>query len=325
MYRQFIISCLASGLVASSGCEPSIRDCSTVDTAPAEALPQTLSETGLYADIQNDVVAEDAIAFKPRFPLWTDGADKRRWLLLPEGTQVDTSDTEDWAFPVGTKTFKEFTRDGVRVETRMNLKTEDGWAAVAYIWNASGDDAEQQIEPAENVSGTGHDVPGAAQCAACHGGRRNFTLGFSATQLDVETRASLFDEGVLSDPVETQLQLPPTVEEGLGVLHGNCAHCHNAERAQQVQATACFNPEPENFDLTLPSHLADLENSPAFLTARFELGESGDSDIVERMAVRNLSEEEPSMPPLGTELVDEDGVSKVEALIEELPPNTGGR
>ena len=299
------------------GCT-SFRDCSAVDVSAAEALPTRLSETELYSDIANDVVSEAAFEFTPQFPLWTDGAEKRRWLLLPEGEQVDTQDTEAWVFPVGTRFSKEFTRDGVRIETRMNLKNDDGWTAAAYIWTAAGDDAERQLETAEDVAGTPHDVPGAAECLACHGGRSNFTLGFSATQLDLETRDELFEAGLLSEPVESEIQLDATAKAGLGYLHGNCSHCHNSDRNQQPQATDCYTLD-DNFDVTLPPDLSSVEDAPALQTARWLLGGSRESEVLIRISDRNRSEGNPSMPPLGTEVVDEEGVAAIQAFIEALP------
>lgn len=313
-----------SGLLALAtllaGCdrEPDdFRDCSMVDVSGAEALPDALSETGLYSDIAGETLADGVIEFTPRFPLWTDSAKKRRFLLLPEGGQVDTSDADDWRYPVGTRTFKQFDRDGVRVETRMNLKTEDGWAAAAYIWNDAGDDATKQMTTKENVSGTPHDVPGAAECQACHGGRGDFTLGFSATQIDADTRADLYADGVLSDPVEAELDLPDKAAEGLGTLHGNCSHCHNATRDEQPQATECYSIW-ENFDLTLPHDLSKVSRAPAMTTAEEHLWDGDESEILERMSERNTDLEQPSMPPLGTEMLDEAGIAKVRAFVETL-------
>ena len=40
--------------------------------------------------------------------------------------------------------------------------------------------------------------------------------------------------------------------------------------------------------------------------------------ILERMSQRNTSNRNPSMPPLGTELVDEKGVEVVKKMIDEL-------
>ena len=305
-------------LLGSCGGETTInRDCSAVDVSGAEALPTLLSETGLYSDIAADVLTDAVLEFEPRFPLWTDGAKKRRWLLLPEGEQVNTQDADDWRFPVGTRTFKEFTRDGIRVETRMNVRTEEGWAAAAYIWNEAGDDAARQMLTAENVAGTPHDVPGAAECQACHGGRRNFTLGFSATQLEPEVRASLYDAGVLSDPVEAELNLEPVAREALGILHGNCSHCHNEERDEQAQATDCFTLD-RNFDLTLPPDLDRVADAPALKTASEELGDAERSKVLDRMSRRDDSDERPTMPPLGTELVDQQAVEAVRLFVETL-------
>ena len=39
------------------------------------------------------------LAFAPQYPLWTDGAAKRRWISLPPGTAIDASDPENWVFP----------------------------------------------------------------------------------------------------------------------------------------------------------------------------------------------------------------------------------
>jgi hypothetical protein len=321
MFRALVLLPLLALAAAVGGGCTSFRDCSTVDASAAEGLPELLSETGLYSDIAAGVIADDAIAFVPRYRLWTDSATKRRWLILPEGGQVDTEVRDDWSYPVGTKFFKDFTRDGVLAETRISLLTDDGWTAVSYVWNEAGDDAVRQLETVEDVAGTAHDVPGAAECLACHGGRRSFALGFSATQLEPQTRSMLFDQGVLSHRVEGDVDLDPVVREGLGVLHANCSHCHNATRAEQPLATTCYSPNAEDvFDLSLPSDLDSLEDAPAMLTARFELGDADGSRILSRMRARNLDEEEPSMPPLGTELVDDDGVAAVEAFIATLPP-----
>src|SRR5690349_12344978 len=68
--------------------------------------PTNLSETGLYADFPSRTLAAGVIRYSPRFELWSDGADKARFLLLPAGTTIDTSDMDNWVFPVGTKAWK---------------------------------------------------------------------------------------------------------------------------------------------------------------------------------------------------------------------------
>jgi len=68
--------------------------------------PQTLQQTGLYADFATLRVDPDHLAFAPQYPLWTDGAAKRRWISLPPGTSIDGSDPDAWVFPTGTRLWK---------------------------------------------------------------------------------------------------------------------------------------------------------------------------------------------------------------------------
>ncbi len=166
------------------------------------------------------------------------------------------------------------------------------------------------------MSGTPHDVPGAAECMACHGGRRDFTLGFSATQLDVATREELFEAGVLSAPVPGEVSLEPAAQRGLGTLHGNCSHCHNPTRGDQPRATDCYDPGSRNPpDFSLPHDLDDASEAPAVRTAGEQLGSPDDSKVLDRMSTRERDDDLPPMPPLGTERVDEEGLAAVRAFL----------
>ncbi len=56
--------------------------------------PQTLRDTGLYSDFATLQVDPKHLAFSPQYPLWTDGATKRRWISLPPGSAIDASDPD---------------------------------------------------------------------------------------------------------------------------------------------------------------------------------------------------------------------------------------
>ncbi|MDP6934963.1 MAG: hypothetical protein QGG40_18725, partial [Myxococcota bacterium] len=106
--------------------------------AREEALPTLLSETGLYADITSKEINAAVSGFTPRFQLWSDGADKSRWVYLPECEEVDTSEMNDWRFPVGTRFFKEFAVDGARIETRLIERIGEGprdFVYASYQWD----------------------------------------------------------------------------------------------------------------------------------------------------------------------------------------------
>jgi hypothetical protein len=88
--------------------------------------PSTLECTGLYANFASKEVAPNAFAYTPSSPLWSDGAEKQRWIELPSHTQIDISNPNEWVFPVGTKLFKEFRVNGRRVETSASSKSVSG-------------------------------------------------------------------------------------------------------------------------------------------------------------------------------------------------------
>ena len=79
----------------------------TLLTAPLGDLPSKLSEVGLYRGAGLDARAP-ALAYEPGYPLWSDGGDKRRAIVLPEGASIDGSDPENYLMPLGTLIFKTF-------------------------------------------------------------------------------------------------------------------------------------------------------------------------------------------------------------------------
>jgi hypothetical protein len=147
----------------------------------------SLLATGLYADVATGELGPGVEQFEPAFALWSDGAVKRRYVWLPEGGVIDTSDMDGWVLPVGTKLWKEFSRDGVRVETRLFEKRGVGdWRMVAYVWTEDGADALPAPAGQVDALGTPHDVPDQEACGKCHDGAADVALGFSALQLDHE-------------------------------------------------------------------------------------------------------------------------------------------
>jgi hypothetical protein len=285
------------------------RDCEEIDIRSVSELPERLSEAGLFLDLQSEALDPLVLPYDVRFALWTDGADKRRWLRLPDGAAIDTSQPDDWVFPVGTRLFKEFSRDGVRIETRMIERLDSGWGAVAYRWLPDGSDAVALPEGEDDSGGTAHDVPEAALCVACHGGRQGFVLGFSAVQLssDEGLLGELHTQGLLTDPVAVELPGDELDQEALGYLHANCSHCHNAEREVGMAGSRCYDPYVD-IDFTLPSAAASVEELPAITSADAFLGDSRQSTVLHKMSRRNRSLFDPSMPPLGTEEIDPSGL-----------------
>ena len=326
---------LCAVLAFGAACGLELEQCRDQSEQAAEEAPDTLRTTGLYASTDSEELADGVRQFVPQFKLWTDGADKRRFIALPADGMIDTSDPDDWIFPVGTKVWKEFSRDGVRIETRLLMKLEnEQWVSAAYHWREDQLDADLAEDGVQNASGTAHDVPAAKDCAACHSGGRDFVLGFSAVQLAHDGAGFGLDElasgGRLSHPLSTaDLQVPgdARARKALGTLHANCGHCHNALRNGR-SSTECFTPA-EEFELKL--HVDELDRVESTATYRttvnkfaapfsgsFRLiqpGKPNRSLIHRRMVQRGDSSQ---MPPLATEDVDREGLAAVDEWIRSL-------
>ena len=106
---KFIIAVAAVGLCLS------IQQATAAGSekeATAPVAPRFLSQTGLYADVATLKIDSKNRTFSPQYPLWSDGAAKRRWVRLPDNRAIDGAVTDEWVFPVGTRFWKEFTFGG---------------------------------------------------------------------------------------------------------------------------------------------------------------------------------------------------------------------
>jgi hypothetical protein len=300
------------------------------DLRPDAEPALRLSEVGLYADGAAGELVPEALAYRPAFPFWSDGGDKQRWLILPPGSAVDSSDMDHWRLPVGAKLFKEFVVDGVRVETRLIWRRGVAdYFMGAFVWLPDQSDALFTAEGAEDALGTAHDVPRAVQCAYCHDGEAGRVLGLSAIQLshdgDGLTLGAMAAAGLLSDPPAAGTAFPvpgePTVQAALGYLHANCGHCHNPAGpafadVDLVLRLAVAERTPEATALyasTIDAALQRWVVEP--YQVRVAPGQPEASALLARMRRRGGIDQ---MPPLGSEQVDLAGSAAVEAWIGAL-------
>ena len=289
--------------------------------------PTQLSETGLYSDILTRTLAPGVAAYDVRFPLWSDGAAKQRYLALPAGTTIDTTLIDVWQFPVGTKAWKQFTKSGKLIETRLLWKRTDGWLMSSYLWNDAGTDAVAVPQGQPGALGTNHDVPSAEQCQTCHNNVGDVLIGVAAIQLSKESGGGFLSElmnaGSLSPPLTSEFPVPGdgTIEEALGYFHGNCGHCHNDEsfvgklRPLRLKLTVSAQT-PEATPVYLTAFGADALHPILNTTKVIVPGKPNQSQLYQRMNVRDLN----AMPPLGTEEVDSQAMTTIWKWISELPP-----
>jgi cytochrome c553 len=317
--------------------------------AAAPVAPALLSETGLYAGEEGTTRIDPLNRpFTPQYPLWTDGATKKRWIRLPAGSAIEATNLSRWEFPIGTKFWKEFSFDGRKVETRMLWRVSaDSWVFATYAWNEAQTDAALAPEAgipgaAEVAPGKRHTIPGVADCRSCHDSARTEILGFDALNLsddrdpnaphgepltrEMITLKTLMSEGLIYPKRPELVDTPPRIaasspeaRAALGYLSTNCGSCHNRESSIA------------SLGLILKHNVTDTsECTPALTTTAgkrghwvvpekpeesrlINPGHPESSAIVRRMKSRRPSSQ---MPPLGTVVADKQGVDLMTSWIQ---------
>jgi len=226
-----------------------------------------LSEYGLFiGDPSAQLPATGVVAYAVNTPLFSDYAEKLRFVRLPEGRSAVYRGEGVFDFPVGTtivKTFyypKDFRmKNGPRrlIETRLLIHDPDGWVGLPYVWNDAQTEAELRITgarvPVEWIDPSGmkqsveYRVPSASDCGICHrsGAQALAPLATKPAQLNRVDGGRRFEnqlarweqEGLLVGlpAVERVPRYPDWGDEASGTLENrarayldaNCAHCHN--------------------------------------------------------------------------------------------------
>jgi hypothetical protein len=324
----------------TSGAGSSLPSSCDGDTqAPANDLVCT----GIYADIVAKVVAPGVEAYAPAVPLWSDGAQKERWISLPVGETIDNSDPSEWVFPLGTKVWKEFSRGGRRVETRMWQKVDTNyWVAATYAWNADESAAARSAGGDFQLpDGSNYHIPTPNECQECHRGRTDRLLGFEQVLLGLAGATGYNLERLSADG---RLTHPPDSSEltigddGTGLaapalawLHVNCGTtCHNRNSNATAWSTGMFlRLDPTELDGRNVDDFDPLKTTigiPAITPAwqgrtRIVAGDPAHSLLFDLITHRGTGQQ---MPPIATNLVDEADVPLVEAWITQLPPVANG-
>jgi uncharacterized repeat protein (TIGR03806 family) len=166
-------------------------------------VPKLLSQTGAFSNTATLTPIANMIPFAPNSPLWSDRAEKSRWLSLPKSTKINWSAKDNWTYPQGTVAVKEFdlpvdARNATitkRLETRLIVTKADGSVyGVTYKWRADNSDADLLTTSAtQNFTITNADsttsqqtwtYPSPQDCLSCHNSSSSQILGLSTRQLN---------------------------------------------------------------------------------------------------------------------------------------------
>lgn len=312
-------------------------------------FPRELSRSGCFLSLDPIVPAPDLVPFAVNSQLWTDGAHKDRWVVLPVGAAIEIREDGSWWYPDNAVIIKNFSYvaaddpDGHMrpVETRVMVKRAMTWEFYSYRWREDGRDAELldgghtdllSVVLDEQVVEFEYTYPTREHCAVCHrtedqvfGPLRNqldrvVDYGHvQAPQLDAWASIGMFDASLpapgphdraLVDALDTTATLE---DRARSYLHVNCSHCHRP---------GGWVPPGMHMDLRYGLPLADarvcdepLQYVDVWTPAdyRIKAGAPEASSVWLRSQLRNTGQ----MPPLGTALRDP-GSAVVREWIESL-------
>ena len=315
-----------------------------------------LSDYRLFADQANPLSgANGGVIYDLNTPLFTDYANKYRFVFLPENTKAAYRDTEVFDFPVGTIIAKTFTiqadlRDDSSaqdiIETRLMIRRTSGWTALPYIWNSDKSDAVLTVTGGTRAvswidmeglpRNTNYVIPNTNNCANCHGEDNMLPLGPTARSLNKDFN---YDSGtanqldhwtavnILSGAPADTASIPSIPlwgdtsadldDRARGYLDVNCAHCHSPGGAGDTSGLLLeyFRPFGPEVGECKPPVAA----GPGSGGLGYDIvpGDAADSILVFRMASNEL---QVRMPEIGRSIVHPEGVELIAEWINAMDP-----
>lgn len=302
--------------------------------------PKKISETEIFSDLRKKTVSEKYAPYDVNAPFWSDGASKRRFIRLPEGTSMNFHDTEAWSVPIGTEIVKNFRAPNPKrmLETRVIKRTDTGWEAATYVWNRRNTEAilypeGRQFEhfvQAKDTKKWAIEIwhgPSSSECASCHTDASGYVLGLRTAQLnDVDGEENQIKKfirrGWLSDvpadfsPVTAVRFCNPHDKSGdlndraRVLLDVNCAMCHRPNGpgnanidlrfATSDEQTKIFDTAPAQGDLGIVGGKIIAKKDP------------DKSLLLERMKTLSAGR----MPTIGSNAVDHQAIELIRKWIE---------
>lgn len=346
MIRSLAIAGLASGALALAVADahnasalppPMVNDAAILgeaqDDGKARPLPRTLAQYGFFLDGAGRVPDRRLIPYELNTPLWSDGADKLRYIYIPEGEQIAPHGDGLLQFPVGTAIIKTFAfgegDDQRYIETRLLLNRADGWVALPYRWN------EEQTEATLALAGAripittpdgdeiSYRIPNKNQCKSCHSlDDAVIPIGPKARNLSPALLERLAENISLAAPPAVSAMMPKWTDGNAqtdrlarAYLDVNCAHCHQPGGGASNSGLDLRWEQNEPFAIGVHKPPVAAGRGAGGLLVSIEPGDPDASILVHRM---NSNEPGVAMPELGRSTIDHKAIAVMRQWIAEM-------
>lgn len=328
-----LLACFAAAVATSA----SQHDVSNVAIARAQNLT-TLSSFGFFEGSASKP-SPKLIPYQLRTPLFSDYAEKQRFIFLPAGEKISSDADGNLAFPVGTALIKSFgypTDNGALkvLETRVLLHRAEGWVALPYVWRADGSDADLRVGgtriPVElghqgGITSISYAVPNKNQCKQCHssaeqimpigpvwqnmefprnGGREQILAALPRlARLPTAAKWDDVKSGSIRDRAESYLKV-------------NCGHCHAPKGSASNSGLFLDGSARDDAAYGIGKRPVAAGRASGDLDFIIEPGRPDRSILISRM---KSTDPGIAMPELGRALAHDEGVKLLEEWIAAMP------
>ena len=299
-------------------------------------IPPLLSDWGCFEAGDVTSFSSHVIPYDINTVLWSDDADKSRFMAIPDGTTVDIDAQSRFDLPPGSVVGKHFRLNGRLVETRLLLHHEPphGWQGYTYEWNDTETGASLLTTSKDkNIGEQIWHYPSRAECDGCHTAVAGFTLGpevgqlnrdfvYPATSIEANQLITLESIGVLSAPLTDAEKSTAfyaiddaaysAERRARSYLHTNCANCHqpggpgggdmDLRMATPLEHTGTCGRAPLGDTLGLINPVIIAPGNP------------GQSILVLRMEDSG----QHRMPPLASNIIDTEAIAVIRTWISAL-------
>lgn len=307
-----------------------------LDIILSDTPAERLSEYGLFLDARGRKPTRDLVKYDLVNPLFSDHAEKHRYVFVPPGETVAFERSDVLGFPIGTVLVKTFAYGERYLETRLLIHKADGWEALPYVWNEAQTEAiyapiGKRLEISAGIAAPTapaftYAVPNKNQCKTCHqNGDAVSPIGPKARNLNhsgpngTDQLTDWHVRGLLSDLPE---RLPTMArafdgeyaieDQARAYLDINCAHCHKPTGSASNSGLWLDWQIADPVKWGVGKHPTAAGRGSGDALVVIEPGMPAASILAYRMA---SDEAGIAMPELGRALVDARGVALIDAWI----------
>ncbi|PVV05817.1 MAG: hypothetical protein B6D77_17795 [gamma proteobacterium symbiont of Ctena orbiculata] len=305
----------------------------TAETSGGGVVPTMLSSWGCFRSDDVESFSDNVVPYNMNALLWTDFADKERFMAIPDGSTISIDTEGRFAFPPGSVLGKHFRLNGELIETRLLMRhANSGWRGYSYEWNESLTDAVLLDAAKDKAIGnqTWH-YPSPAECMLCHTSIAGVALGPELGQLnrDFPYSAQNANQLITYEAIDLLADSLNDLQKSTffyaiddtaysaerrarSYLHSNCAMCHqpngtgggnlDLRMGADLTATGLCNQAPLAGDLGLINPVLLKPGDP-------------DNSI---LLLRMQSLDSLRMPPLGSSEIDTQALAVVREWIAGL-------